>query len=456
EFATASSSADVENEPKARTPASSAAAMTARTPAARCSGVALAVASDQPAGSSWIGVGSGRPPQSSSSAEFRAIAVAVSASRRSPSSSSRFELATPTRFPIATRRLRPPFVSATFWWISLLAKRVSWARSADTSASASVAPASVASRTARSATASGSSGSAVTVGSPLADTDLDVAEPGARAGMTDVAALARLALAAVRRAEHPEARLVAHRVERSPELVRDARVGRVLEEPALLPALDLVRDLGRELEVQAAVIDRPRPVRCEIEPVVGVGDDVVETHPGLRQEVDVRHPDQRDPVPAVGPHGAARLATDPRRRLAAAEVPDEDAVPDERYGLGGDALVIPAERAHPAGRGRIGDDVDEIAPVAEALVELVGRQEARPGVARLGPEDAVELRRMAAALVDLHVELRRVEDDREPARRALRRTEQGDALLGQRARVAGQVEAADELVAGGPERSSVR
>ena len=125
ELAIARCSAEVENDPKARTPASSAAAMTARTPSARSSGVASAVPAAQPAGRSVIGVGSGRPAQSSSSALFRAIATAVSASRRRPSSSSRFDDATPTRFPIATRRFNAPLVSATFWWISLFANRVS-------------------------------------------------------------------------------------------------------------------------------------------------------------------------------------------------------------------------------------------------------------------------------------------------------------------------------------------
>ena len=141
EFATAITSVAVENEPYEMTPAASAAAITARTPSARSSGVAPAVASANDAGISRIGVGSGRPPQSSSSAELRAIAPAVSASRRSPSSSTRLLDATPTRRPTTNRRLISAFVSATFWWISLLANRVSRASSAATSASASVAPA---------------------------------------------------------------------------------------------------------------------------------------------------------------------------------------------------------------------------------------------------------------------------------------------------------------------------
>ena len=48
--------------------------------------------------------------------------------------------ATPTRLPTTNRRLTATLVSATFWWISLLAKRVSAESSAMTSASASVAP----------------------------------------------------------------------------------------------------------------------------------------------------------------------------------------------------------------------------------------------------------------------------------------------------------------------------
>ena len=55
---------------------------------------------------------------------------------------------------------------------------------------------------------------------------------------------------------------------------------------------------------------------------------------------------------------------------------------------------------------------------------------------------------MAARLVDLEVELARVEDDREPARRALRRGQERDGLVGERLGLLGEVEAADELVAG--------
>src|SRR4029079_10142871 len=91
--------------------------------------------------------------------------------------------------------------------------------------------------------------------SPLAEAALDVAEPRAVYGVAHVAGLARLALAAVRRAEHHVAPLVAHRVARPPELVGDPGVRRVVEEPALLAPLDLVRDIGGELEVEPPIVD---------------------------------------------------------------------------------------------------------------------------------------------------------------------------------------------------------
>src|SRR6476646_8140850 len=211
--------------------------------------------------------GPGRPPQSSSSSTTRAMAAARSARRRRPSSSVRPDEATPTRLPMTNRRFTTALVSATFWWIWLLAKRVRAASSAMTNASASVAPSRSAWASAASARRSASSARSSIIGRPpgrsagprlpLAHSDLHVPEAGARDRVADVGALAGLALAAVGRAEHHVARLVADRVARAPELVGDARVGRVLEQPALLAALDLVGDLGGELEVEPAVVDGP-------------------------------------------------------------------------------------------------------------------------------------------------------------------------------------------------------
>src|SRR5437867_4071922 len=131
--------------------------------------------------------------------------------------------------------------------------------------------------------------------------------------------LTGFALAAVRGAEHHVTARVADGVARPPESIRDPGVRRVLEQPTLLAALDLVGDLGRELEIEPAVIDRPRSVRGQVQAVVGVGDDVVEAHPRARQQIDVGHPDQRDAVPTVRAHRTAARAPDAWRSLAARE-----------------------------------------------------------------------------------------------------------------------------------------
>ena len=183
EVATATASASVENEPKAVTPASSAAAMTARAPAARSSGPAAAVPSDHAAASGDTTPASGSPAQSSSSSTLRVIAAARSTSARRPSASERPLLATPTRRPCTNRRLTKTSVLATFWWISLLANRVSALSVVTTSASASPAPAASASRSVSSARRSAASGSPAAARPPAVVCEtLTPSPPRARCG----------------------------------------------------------------------------------------------------------------------------------------------------------------------------------------------------------------------------------------------------------------------------------
>src|SRR5207253_3521335 len=85
------------------------------------------------------------------------------------------------------------------------------------------------------------------------DSDLHVTEPGRRRSVRNVCALPRLAFPAVRQTVEPPRVRSGDGVELSPELRRDARVGRVAEHPAELAALDLPRDLRPELEVEALV-----------------------------------------------------------------------------------------------------------------------------------------------------------------------------------------------------------
>ena len=139
-----------------------------------------------------------------------------------------------------------------------------------------------------------------------------------------------------------------------------------------------------------------------------------------------------------------------------AQVAGEDALLDQRDLLGHHALVIPAERAQAARDGGVGHDVAQVAAVAEGA-QHVRRQEAGSRVGGLGAERAVQLRGMAAALVHLHVQLGRVQQDRACAGRQGRGGQElhglGRGTLG----VAGEVHRPDELVAGrGPRPAVVR
>src|SRR5258706_6047223 len=149
-----------------------------------------------------------------------------------------------------------------------VANRVSasspWRTVTSTSASEARARARASARSAvsraRSAAAAltglGAERSVVVIGSPP-HPDPDPAEARRHRGVSGVADLLGLALAAVRRA--PERPLVgpAEHVERAPELRADRRVGRVLQQPAALAALDLPADFAAELEVEPLVVDRP-------------------------------------------------------------------------------------------------------------------------------------------------------------------------------------------------------
>src|SRR5712691_4821825 len=113
--------------------------------------------------------------------------------------------------------------------------------------------------------------------------------------------LNRFALAAVRCAPEAPVSGVGDRVARFPEIGRDTGIRTILQQTAALAALDLVADLGAELEIQPHFVDAPGPVRFHENTVVRICDDVFEV-PGTSLERNVGHPNQWYPVPAVGPH----------------------------------------------------------------------------------------------------------------------------------------------------------
>ena len=117
-------------------------------------------------------------------------------------------------------------------------------------------------------------------------------------------------------------------------------------------------DLGGELELQAAVVDRPRAVGLQVQPVVGVGDEVGERAGVAGLERDVGHAHDRLAGEAVGARAAAGGAeADGGGGLAVGQRGAQHAALDEVGAHGGDALVVPAERAQAAGQRRVGGDV---------------------------------------------------------------------------------------------------
>src|SRR5581483_5350089 len=169
--------------------------------------------------------------------------------------------------------------------------------------------------------------------------------------------------------------------------------------------------------------------------------------PAARLEMEVRHPDERHPRPAVGAHRPAAAAPDPGGRLARAEEAAEDSFLDDGLARRRDALVVEREAAEPARRRRVRGDVHVLGAVPEGA-EVAGGEEARPGVRSLGPVDAVELRRVADGLVHLQLHLLGVDHDRRHLRGALLGAEQGRRLLGDPRGLALEPEALDVLPPG--------
>ena len=195
-----------ENEPKAVTPASSAAAMTARAPSARSSGLAVGRArrtSRRGAACGAIGLGQAGPVlelldvrgDRRGPLDERADALGVDAarcSRRRPGG------------PSTNRRLTNTSALATFWWISRVGEPGQRGLAADDQRLGLA-------RAGGLGRLDDLLGEAQRVLRIAADAvrrrschhpHPDVPEPRARDAVADVAGLARLALAAVRRAPH--------------------------------------------------------------------------------------------------------------------------------------------------------------------------------------------------------------------------------------------------------------
>jgi hypothetical protein len=96
---------------------------------------------------------------------------------------------------------------------------------------------------------------------------------------------------------------VADSIAGSPKLRSDASVGRVLVDLSQLTFMNPIGDFGAKLEVDTLIINGPTLVSTEIQSIVCVGDEIVQG-PFAWLKVYVCHPDQRNTVPPIRPHGA--------------------------------------------------------------------------------------------------------------------------------------------------------
>src|SRR5580698_3416143 len=93
-----------------------------------------------------------------------------------------------------------------------------------------------------------------------------------------------------------------NRIHRPPELRCYSTVRRILQHPHALPPLDLPANLAAKLKVVALVVNRPRPVRLHIDPVIGIANQLLTCQRLLpRQNTHIRHADNRQPVPSLRP-----------------------------------------------------------------------------------------------------------------------------------------------------------
>src|SRR6266542_1395698 len=404
-------------------------------------GVNAAVSSSKPAISGYE-AGGASGGSSGSGEALSTASVARRARSASPSASSRLPTAIPIRPSRTTVSSIEVLSMSVGWWTSLPAKRARPERSERTTTAAS------------SPETASSARSATSRAELRMDADLDVPEPGRRCPVGDVGVLPRLALAAVRKPVQAPGLGSGHGVERAPEERSDARVRGVAQHASQPAVPDLPGDLRSELEVEPLVVDRPALVGLQVDPFVDVCEQLLEGAPaGL--EVKVRHPHERHAAPPVRPHRASAARAEPGRGLARGEEAAENAFDHDRLALRRNSLVVPAERADPAGRGGICRDVHERRAVAEG-VEVVRLEEARARVGRFGSIDTVELDRVADRLVHLELRLLCIDHDGGDPLRAGLCLEQRRRLLAHTGRLPLERETLDILPARLGARADVR
>jgi hypothetical protein len=259
----------------------------------------------------------------------------------------------------------------------------------------------------------------------------------------DADRLRRLALAAVRRAEHAHRSGVADPCEAAPELRADAAVVRILDDVPELAALDDAPALAAELEFVARVVDRPGRVGFHQHAMLDGADELVE-RALARFEIEIRHPVDRRSVPPIGARIGDSRQSCARLGNGAAERPLEDAVPDQVRPLGARAFVVERIAREFLGTSRIERDVQELGAVPVGAEHVQG-DEARAREVALVAEDAVELERMPDRFVDLEHHLVGREQHVHPPGRAVRCDQQFERLPGDAGARAAEAESVQDF-----------
>src|SRR5271157_5532054 len=294
--------------------------------------------------------------------------------------------------------------------MALLANRVSASSALATMASISVTPSvRAASKTCPKMA------SAVSALSRIGAPDPDLAKPRRAGAMAGAHHLLGLPLAAVRHA--PQGPVLRPGDGRAgiPEFGRDAAVAGVLEHAHALAVAHLPADFAPELEVIALVVDGPASVGLHVDRVVRI--EHLFERLLARQQADIGHADERQPLPAIGAHAAvgARLA-DGRGGFPGGHIAHETAAANNIGGLRRHTFVVEREGAQPRPvfQARVAHHIDDLGAVAQPA-KLVEREKAHAGVVGFAAQHAVELDGVADGFVDLQTELRAVQNQVELA-----------------------------------------
>src|ERR1700722_3007968 len=152
--------------------------------------------------------------------------------------------------------------------------------------------------------------------------------------------LHRLTLAAIRRAPQGPVFRIADGVAGIPELRSNPAEARIFQHADFLAVLNLPSNLSGKLKLVSPVINRPRTIGLHQNSVVGALNQIVKI-PSARQQTHIGHANNRQTVPALGPHGArGTFQPNQMRRLAIRKVTAELSRLDNIRALRGHTLIV--------------------------------------------------------------------------------------------------------------------